>query len=270
MIFNMTGHSSGEAITVRMEDSMPVQGTDFTWTGEEGTLKVLYDLDGNWRIKFLDSGTFTPLKDMTIDAFLVGGGGAGGSTGNRKIRASGGGGGYTNTWFGVALSANTAYEIVVGSGGTATNYSIAFGGDGGDTSAFGFTVAGGKGGGNAGATNIAIGEKYAPYGGSGGSGGGTINGLGGTDGNDGEGMDSLTDEDTGEVTWYGKGQGATTREFGETTGDLYASGGDGGVDLNTSLPGLPNTGNGGTGTIAYYDSGRVGGSGIVVIRNARG
>lgn len=98
MIFNMTGYSSGEAITVRMEDSMPVQDTDFTWTGEDGTLKVLYDLDGNWRIKFLDSGTFTPLKDMTIDAFLVGGGGAGGSTGNRKIRASGGGGGYTNTW----------------------------------------------------------------------------------------------------------------------------------------------------------------------------
>lgn len=265
MIFNMTGLGGKNG-----EDSIPVQGTDFTWSGAAGTIRVIYDLEGDWRIKFLGSGTFKPLKAMTIDAFLVGGGGAGGSTGNRKKKASGGGGGYTTTLRNVALTANTEYPIVVGEGGTATLYSIAFGNDGGATTAFGGTAAGGKGGGNGGATNIAIGEMYAPCAGCGGSGGGTIESLGGTDGADGGGANSLTDEDTGVVTWYGKGQGSTTREFGETTGDLYASGGDGGVDLNTSLPGLPNTGNGGTGTIAWFDDGRVGGSGIVVIRNVRG
>lgn len=250
----------GGSSTVRGEDSIPVQGRDFEWTGEDGTLKVVYDFDGNWRIRFLDSGTFTPLADMTVDAFLVGGGGAGGTTGNTEKHACGGGGGYTATQLGLELTANTAYEIVVGAGGEATAYYVAFGGDGGATSAFGITVEGGTGGGN----------RASYYGGNGGSGGGTKEGLGGTDGADGVGVTSVEDEETGEVTWYGKGQGTTTREFGEEDGELYANGGDGGVDLNTSLPGFANTGNGGTGTIAYFDAGRVGGSGIVIIRNPRG
>ena len=56
----------------------PIIGKDFTWTGEAGTYQVLDDGDKNWRIKFLSSGTFTPLKNMTIDVFCVGGGGSGG------------------------------------------------------------------------------------------------------------------------------------------------------------------------------------------------
>ena len=44
--------------------SAPIIGKDFNWTGGDGTYQVLEDGDGNWRIKFLSSGTFTPLKDM--------------------------------------------------------------------------------------------------------------------------------------------------------------------------------------------------------------
>ena len=40
-----------------------------------GTYEYIEDGGGNWRIKFLTSGVFTPLKDMVIDAFMVGGGG---------------------------------------------------------------------------------------------------------------------------------------------------------------------------------------------------
>ena len=46
----------------------------FTYTG---TYSLIDDGNGNWRIKFLSSGKFTPAKDMTVDVFIVGGGGGG-------------------------------------------------------------------------------------------------------------------------------------------------------------------------------------------------
>ena len=70
--------------------SAPIIGEDFNWSGGDGTYQVLDDGGGNWRIKFLSSGTFTPLKDMVIDAFLVGGGG-----GRSYVLCGGGGAGYT-------------------------------------------------------------------------------------------------------------------------------------------------------------------------------
>ena len=60
--------------------SAPIIGEDFNWSGGDGTYQVLDDGGGNWRIKFLSSGTFTPLKNMVIDVFLVGGGGGAGSS----------------------------------------------------------------------------------------------------------------------------------------------------------------------------------------------
>lgn len=72
--------------------SVPIIGEDFNWTGGDGTYQVLDDGGGDWRIKFLSSGPFTPLKDMVIDAFLVGGGG-----GRSYVLCGGGGAGYTTT-----------------------------------------------------------------------------------------------------------------------------------------------------------------------------
>ena len=229
--------------------SAPIIGEDFNWSGGDGTYQVLDDGGGNWRIKFLSSGTFTPLKNMVIDAFLVGAGGGKGST-----RCGGGGAGYTTTVGSIALAANTTYQIAIGAAwkncyeGAGSTSSFTDGKDGGTTSAFSAAAAGGKG--------STTGKGTGGIGGSGdgGSGGGGYNlsgvyaarssATGGTDGGDG----------TTANTAGGKGQGTTTREFGEANGDLYASGG--GDNLTATVP---NSGNGGSYNVEPAD-------GIVVIR----
>ena len=225
--------------------SAPIIGEDFNWSGSDGTYQVLDDGGGNWRIKFLSSGTFTPLKDMVIDVFLVGAGGGKGS-----VRCGGGGAGYTTTVRSITLAANTAYQITIGAAGKNGNKgnstSVTDGTDGGTTSAFSTVAAGGKG------STTGRGTGGTGRSGDGGSGGGGYNvaagnvgsAAGGTDGGDG----------TTATTAGGKGQGTTTREFGEADGDLYASGG--GDNLTATVP---NSGNGGAYKIAPAD-------GIVLIR----
>ena len=225
--------------------SAPIIGEDFNWSGGDGTYQVLDDGGGNWRIKFLSSGTFTPLKNMVIDAFLVGAGGGKGS-----VRCGGGGAGYTTTVRSITLAANTAYQITIGAAGKNGNKgnstSVTDGTDGGTTSAFSTVAAGGKG------STTGRGTGGTGRSGDGGSGGGGYNvaagnvgsAAGGTDGGDG----------TTATTAGGKGQGTTTREFGEADGDLYASGG--GDNLTATVP---NSGNGGAYNVEPAD-------GIVVIR----
>ena len=232
--------------------SAPIIGKDFNWTGGDGTYQVRDDGDGNWRIKFLTSGTFTPLKNMNIDVFCVGGGGGGMSA---IISGCGGGGGYTKTIKSIVLTANTVYNIIVGAEGSygfMDNHGSTSATAGGDTSAFAVTAAGGKPG-------------TSTKGGDGGSGGGgydernDIGCAGGSDGSNGGGTNG------------GTGQGTTTREFGEADGDLYAGGGGGrygvkslgtggaGGGGNSGKSGVSNTGGGG-------GAGGSGGSGIVIIR----
>ena len=237
MILNMTGPATGGSAI-----SVPIIGEDFNWTGGDGTYQVLDDGGGDWRIKFLSSGPFTPLKDMVIDAFLVGGGG-----GRSYVLCGGGGAGYTTTVRSVVLTANTTYSIVVGAAGKNITEGSLNGTDGGTTSAFAASALGGKG------SKRGYNTSKQP-GADGGSGGGGLNvsgvhanystAAGGTDGGDG----------TTATTAGGKGQGTTTREFGEADGDLYASGG--GDNLTATVP---NSGNGGAYNIAPAD-------GIVVIR----
>lgn len=238
---------------------------EFTYSGD---YKIVNDSDSeitnavkNWKIRFLTSGTlkFTALNGAAdgIDVFCVGGGGNG--------KRSGGGGGYTTTQKNIAVTKGYSYSIVVG-GAT------------GESSGFGVSAKGGSSGssGNNGAA-----------GGNGGSGGGNGCGnlssghSGGSDGSDGYG-------DT--YSAGGTGQGTTTREFGESDATLYAgggggatggSGGDGGggdaTAGGTAGSGVANTGGGGGGayisTNSYggvvYGTPGSGGSGIVIIRNAR-
>jgi hypothetical protein len=224
---------TGGASTVEPSISAPIIGIDFEWTGGDGTYQVLEDGKGNWRIKFLSSGTFTPLKNMVVDAFLVGAGGGSGS-----LYCGSGGAGYTITVRSVVLAANTAYSIGVGVAGINGNNST----DGGASSAFSASAAGGKRSANGTSSSI----KSGGNGGSGGGGGsgGYGKAAGGTDGSDG----------TDSASKGGTGQGTTTREFGEVDGDLYASGG--GNNLTATIP---NSGNGGTYNVEPAD-------GIVVIR----
>ena len=254
----------------------------FTYTGEYAIVDDSYNqIDstlGNWKIRFLTSGTltFTALNgaENGIDAFLVGGGGSGAngceqSDGTYRD-AYGGGGGYTKTVRGVRISTNTDYAITVGAGGASASAISQSGYNGGSTSAFGATANGGKG-----AVGF-TGSSWTGSGGNGGSGGGGNGGSGGSDGSNGSGGS------------YGTGQKTTTREFGEAGGNLYSGGGGGAVNgaggaggggagcptasKSNGVDGIANTGGGGgAGSRWEYTpihSG-AGGSGIVIIRNKR-
>lgn len=268
-VTNRAGTVQSKTAVLTVQSAQPI----YTYSGSA----VLID-DGNYnyRIKFLTSGTlkFTYLGSLAngIDVFCVGGGGGGGFCG--------GGGGYTKTGSFVP-NVNTPYEIVIGAGdaGTKTSRSNhANSSHGGSTSAFGVTATGGGHGSDF--------DVSSPAGGNGGSGGGyggsTSNG--GSDGGNGSGGNP------------GIGQGTTTREFGEPSGELYAGGGGGGnyaawgdwggpggaggggagtQNCSNGLNGTANTGGGGGGGYAVGGGegtntyGGSGGSGIAVIRNRR-
>lgn len=218
----------------------------------------------DWKIRFLTTGTLTFANtngaSAGIDVFIVGGGGNGGLSyggnvggGLYSAGGGGGGGGYRVTMKNIQVQAGIAYDIVVG-------------GPCGDSVAFGKTAQCGGNGGNA--TSNSDGSKYG-VGGSGGSSGGRgamTNSAQPGDGEDGE------------------------YEFGGTSGKRYGAGGGGGSGYNkdtgssrTAIGGcdggggsnedaIANTGSGGGGE-SYPKSGKLpagkGGSGIVIIRNAR-
>ena len=251
---------------------VPVLGVDFTYTGDCQIIDDSNDVSGTqWRVKFLTSGILKFADNIAIDVFLVGGGGGGRNGYTEKVSATtysrgagGGGGGYTKTLSNIILTGDISYIIVIGDGG---NYgSSGNGSSGGITSISDVTdcsVNGGNGGGNNSDTAVA---RYK--GGDGGSGGGSgynsitreEYGVGGSDGSDGSG------------SIPGKGQGTTTREFGDPAATLYSTGGSGG-DYTTSGTELPieNSGNGGVGGYGKSSSYNAsnGSSGIIVIRNHR-
>ena len=262
-VTNKAGSVNSRTATLTVRSYLPA----YTYTGLH---QLIDDGNFNWRLRLLTSGTLTfshlgSAESRGAQAFLVGGGGGGGFH-------AGGGGGYTKTSM-VNISINTPYTIIVGAGGPHDSD----GGRGGTSSALGISAEGGHSG--------------VPWdvGGNGGSGGGDLRGIGGSDGGNGGGWEG----DTG-GNGEGRGQGTTTREFGEASGTLYAGGGGGGkADSNPPggaaggagggghggwggapllpAPGTPNTGGGGGGN---YDQNAGpcgdGGSGIVIIRNHRG
>ena len=264
VVTNKAGSVRSRTATLTVKD--PAMYYSYT-----GTAEKIDDGNGNWRIKLKTSGVFRFTShgnwNGLIDVFCVGGGGAGGSgywdAGNGYGKA--GSGGYTTTQKSVQSAANVSYNIVVGAGGQSAFAS------GGNTTAFGVAAGGG--------TKL-----------GGGSGGGAYGNRevnnGGSDGGNGDPQDAAN---IGIDHWGspGKGQGTTTREFGESTGTLYAGGGGAGGNgsaqahggaggggngaWNGHQPtsGGENTGGGGGGM--YYGLTNVGkgGSGIVVIRNHR-
>lgn len=191
----------------------------FTYSAGPSAYQLLDDEHGNWRIKFLESGTFTSAKNIVIDVCAVGGGGGGSR--NPDAPSRGGCGGFTQNQMSIILLADEPYPIVVGAGGIGnTSTGGGVGGDGGESSAFGVEAYGGDGG-----------LRYSPW--YGGSGGASNNGSPGVDGANGTG-----------TAPNGIGQGTTTREFGEPTGFRYSDGG-GLTESDTYAPLEANTGHGG-------------------------
>ena len=272
-------------------------GDMFTYTlastGDEGVKGTDYEIlddsstcGGCWRIKFLNSGTFTPNSNMTVDTFLVGGGGGGQNNpwtlsieGNTHTQG-GGGGGYTTTTPDISLSGKLSYTVTVGNGGV-------IGSDGEETNIkLGETVLVKADGGQTGN------DTNGGNGGSGGGAGGHARSSGIAGGSDGS---TPANVNIWMVSYSGAGQGSTTREFELTSGTLYAGGGGGGCSGTWNSKGIwytcgggpgaggdggggtynvagaKNTGGGGAGSTAWSSpvGATPGGSGIVVIRNAR-
>ena len=231
----------------------------FTYKKSDGTdasYIFVEEDDINWKIKFLETGILTFSHIGTgkngIDVFLVGGGGGSGSS---SFHNGGGGGGYTITGRRISVENNLEYDIFVGNGGSS-------GKSGESSTAFNLIAGGGKPGIGTSNPSSSVGQK----GGDGGSGGGGNAGIGGTDGSNG------TSNATGSAG--GNGQGTTTREFGESNGQLYSGGGAGswgspgdGGGGPVCGNGVANTGGGGGGN--NLASNASGGSGIVIIRNHR-
>ena len=249
-----------------------------------GKCEIVKEGTDNWKIKFLTSGTLKISANLNVDTFLVGGGAGGGGASYSDLtqydsdtwwsHGDGGSGGYTKTYRNVNIKSSDTYTITVGSGGaanTAGSKSSLVGGsinqaaNGGNTN----RGAGGSGGG-AGCS------RNTDGGGGAGTGGKYGNAGGDCTGNVLSGAQSLSG---------GTGQGRTTCEFEQSASgsntDLTgcASGvtayGAGGTAAG-SKAGTANTGNGGDGASSsglYYlttsRAGYAGGSGIIIIRNAR-
>jgi len=210
----------------------------FTYTG---TYTLLDDGNGDWRLKFLTSGTYTPESTITIDACCVGGGGGGITTVSGYTHGCGGGG-YVSNYSGIVLNGGTGYPVTIGAGGALDS-------DGGITWIVQLSLYYANGGHHG---LRALNTAGGTTGGAGGSGGAAAVSLtGGTDGADGESIYA-----SGHWFYGGAGQGTTTREFAEATGALYSTGGGSQGSLGA------NTGDGAIPTGSGY-------SGILVIRNHR-
>lgn len=267
--------------------------------GKPSAPKFTYDGDYVIRddgvVELLTSGTIVFLEPTVIDVFMVGGGSSGrsGYT-SPKFGCGGGAGGYTRTVRKFNAVANNGYTVTIGAGGSPNPLGNLHGNPGGSTSFGTFTV-------NGGSITPAGNISYIASGYSGGSGGGSGvssnsgYGAGGSDGANGEQGYSGSNLVPG-----GDGQNSTTREFGETTGKLYAGGGGGGRYMSSQTPvvsmggaggggnggwcgtgtnkqaaaaGGANTGGGGGGgavnSSSSYVNGASGGSGIVCFRAAK-
>ena len=226
---------------------------------------------------FTGSTTYTiPSGYTKMDVFCVGGGGNGGGKSSSSSYTSGqggGAGGYTKTTKNISIASGQTLSISVGGGSYPVGGGTALSGGTSSVSRSGTTLSSATGGGGVSTNNV--------YGGNGGSGGG-----GGSYGGPGNGGASNGGSD-GSI-FGGKGQGTTTRAFGESSGTLYAGGGGGGSFSGAAGAGgspggghgggsrgngtsaAGNTGSGGGGSGGGNNSGGTnggnGGSGIVLIK----
>lgn len=198
----------------------------------------------SFTVEWVDSGKayieesrtlYVPEHLSSVDLCAIGGGGSGAVGSNNYELATGGAGGYLKNMFSANLGGKTL-SITVGAGGERSEVN---GNAGGATTvkSNGSTIlnAPGGGGGKSSSSRDADGAD-------GGSGsGGVYNNVcydGGSDGSDGGGSNG------------GKGQGTTTREFGEASGTLYCGGG-GSINYSDGTYSAGGAGGGGDGACVH-------------------
>lgn len=227
---------------------------------------------------FTTSDTFsTGTTSLPVEFLLIGGGGGGGGgvfVPNTGAYCGGGGGAGGYVSLNTIASSSTNYTINVGGGGVGGVYLSTNPGNGGNTTAFGYTAIGGGSGGQRSYTPVG---KSAGSGNDGGSGGGGMAGPGlGAISNQlsfftyGSGNDGSNGSNTGPVTqfavsWAG-GYGGGAGNPGEAGGPgkvsnitgsnvTYARGGPNGVWSRSGSSDYSNGGN----TLAGYGAGGGGG-----------
>lgn len=235
----------------------------YTFTGDSEYKRTRH----GWLLTLKSDGELTILSNTKVDIFAVGGGGGAWYAAviypiNKCSGAAAGGGGYTETISGYSPAVNAVYTATIGAGGNAGTHT-----DGGTTSLVTgtTTVISAFGG-----TNGSIVDNSKLVGGNGGSGGSVYLGVkessnyavGGSNGSDG-----ATCVEEGPASQHtaqaGSGQGSTTRAFGDSDGDLYATGGyayPSGSRPEDDPTNIPNSGNGAT--LSF-----IGCSGVILIRN---
>lgn len=214
---------------------------------------------GDWELALTSSGTITFSSAVSkIDVFIVGGGKAGSSgRGNhfQAIGGDGGAGGQCRTIKGISVTPATPYTITLGGSGEST------------TTSWGNATSGGGAAGGSGA--YATANSYTAS-------------TAGSDGYLAFG-DANTEYYPGYRYGSGGGGGGATCEGRNVSGKAggASSGGNGGMlragEPSAATKGVSASGGGGGGgcTYAPYESmedrysGGAGGSGIVIIRNAR-
>ena len=266
----------------------------------------VYSYIGNWKIKFLSSGTltFSSLDCAVdgIDAFIVGGGGTGSggtkwvsSTGS--IGGGGGGGGSAITVSRFSVATGTSYSITVGAatgnssfGVDSTAYFTALAGSSAPSPSFsnttGYSASAGSGGAgrlsgqtdNYGAISVVVKNGAAGNGADGnyefneegnkryGAGGGF-----GTDGiSTGSGGTALAGKAGGSNGGGAGGQGCSFDQRNGSYATYGAYAGSSGT-ANTGSGGGGGGGACGSGSNSYgsVGAGGAGGTGIVIIRNTR-
>lgn len=273
---------------------IPTELPGFTYTGQYATeLRAGW----GWVIRFKSSGTLTFTdRNRKIDVFLVGGGGGGHfCDGGNNRGYGGGGGGYTAMKTGIQTTVGTAYPIVIGNGGAGGRISGPVAAkNGGTSSAFGLSAAGGEGassyyeypsdganggsGGGSGGDTESSSHMNGSAGGSNGGNGGSAGGYGGGGGS-GAGVSTYEFRTAGWPLYAGGGGGGGSREGGPGAGGA-GGGGRGGASFYggsavygmNGQNGTANTGGGGGGAGGNWgksggNDGGNGGSGIVCIRN---
>ncbi len=187
-------------------------------TGGTVTTVPTGDADGSQYVyhTFTTGGTFTVTADGPMDYLIVGGGGGGGSgRGDSGVNAGGGGAGGMID--GSQTLTTGSYTITVGGGGAARDVnSNTRGGNGGNSTAFGFAAIGGGGG-----------ASRTPGGGTGGGNGGSGGGQAFNDnpgsGTPGQGTNGL-DGGGGAGSASVNANGGNGRAW--VDGNTYAGGGE--------------------------------------------
>ena len=257
-------------------------GTSAAATG--GTITTYVDGANTYRVhSFLVDGTFVSASTGSIDYLVVAGGGGAGST-NAGDGGGGGAGGMLSGG-GATLTAGS-HAITVGDGGAGSTTAangvnggqssiaatwVSVGGGGGSTSNTAASAGGSGGGaGSNGSASGAGGSGTVGQGNAGGSGGSEGAGGGGAgvvgagSGNGGNGIQNAYR--TGANVYYAGGGGGG-RDGGGTSGG--AGGGGGGSPTSGNTQGTDGLGGGGGGS-GGVSHGKIGGSGIIVIRYVDG